>query len=68
MTKWAAVITPVIPMSGPATYQALKKFADGDKDAQTGVCTSISAAYSVMWTPAYVVHPTAKNQSTARLQ
>jgi hypothetical protein len=68
MTKWAAVITPVIPMSGPATYQAMKKLADGDKDPQTGVCSSISAAYNVKWTPAYIVHPAGNAQTTAAMR
>lgn len=36
-------------------YYALKKFADGNKDPQTGQCTSISTQYRIKAIPAFVV-------------
>lgn len=56
--KLAARVPSVNTLNGPSSYNALMRLADGDKNAN-GQCTSISAAYDVVWTPAIVVHPEA---------
>lgn len=40
-------------------YQALQRFADGNRDPATGKCTSISAALKVKASPAFVLVPQA---------
>ena len=41
----------------PAVYKAMHALADGYRDAQTGACSAISAAYSVEAVPAFIIHP-----------
>jgi hypothetical protein len=52
---------PVLPQSYgytcPAVYAAMWKLADGHPDPKTGQCTSISSAFEIRATPAFVVHP-----------
>lgn len=43
-------------LSGPSSYAALKKLADGDKDPVTGQCRSISAALQVEFKRAFLIH------------
>ncbi len=53
---WGAhTIADVEGWSGPATYQALKTFADY-RDPATGRVTGISAAYEVSFARAFIVH------------
>jgi hypothetical protein len=40
----------------PAFYAALRDFADGRPDPETGECTAISAAYMVEAVPAFIIH------------
>lgn len=50
-------------------YHALRKFADGNRDPQTGTCDQISAAFRIEAIPAFIVHPerrTAPSFSDAR--
>jgi hypothetical protein len=47
----------VTPVSGPSVYQAAVRLADGHKDETTGQCTSISTAYDIGFTRAFIVHP-----------
>ena len=47
----------VTPVSGPSVYQAVVRLADGHKDETTGQCTSISTAYDIGFTRAFIVHP-----------
>ena len=42
--------------TGPGTYKALKRYADGDRDPTTGQCGAISAAYSIEATAVFVRH------------
>jgi hypothetical protein len=38
-------------------YHALRRFADGGRNASTGNCETISAAFRIKAIPAFVVHP-----------
>ncbi len=40
----------------PAVYQAINQLADGYRNAQTGACTAISAAYRIEAVPAFIIH------------
>lgn len=48
----------VVVQTGPGTYKALKRYADGDRDPATGQCRAISAAYNVAATAVYLRHET----------
>jgi predicted lipoprotein with Yx(FWY)xxD motif len=41
----------------PAVYQAMHQLADGYRNAQTGECTALSAAYRIEAVPAFIIHP-----------
>lgn len=45
----------VTPVTGPDVWEAAVRNADGDKDPATGQCKSISTAYDVKFTRAYIV-------------
>jgi hypothetical protein len=38
-------------------YHALRRYADGNRDAATGACDQISTAYRIEAIPAFIVHP-----------
>jgi hypothetical protein len=48
----------------PGVYRAFQRFADGDKDAKTGQCRSVSASYDIEITPAHVIAPPAPDTKT----
>ncbi|MEP7244783.1 MAG: hypothetical protein ABI885_14045 [Gammaproteobacteria bacterium] len=48
----------VVVQTGPGTYKALKRYADGDRDPATGQCRSISAAYQIEATAVFLRHDT----------
>jgi hypothetical protein len=51
----------------PAMYNAFQRMADGDPDAKTGQCTTISSAYGVEAVPAFLIHPAeTKGNKTAQ--
>jgi len=41
----------------PSIYQAIRRYADGFKDPQTGKCTALSTAFDIEAIPAFVIHP-----------
>lgn len=45
----------VLGYTCPGAYQALHRLADGDRDAKTGQCASISTQYRIKAIPAFVV-------------
>src|SRR3546814_15444129 len=45
----------VLGYTCPGAYQALHRLADGDSDAKTGQCSSISTQYRIKAIPAFVV-------------
>ncbi|HEY9545095.1 MAG TPA: hypothetical protein VIR56_03755 [Solimonas sp.] len=45
----------VLGYTCPGAYQALHRLADGDRDAKTGQCSSISTQYRIKAIPAFVV-------------
>jgi hypothetical protein len=47
--------------SGPSSYEALHRLADGYKDPTTGACTALSWAREYDFVRAYLIHPTAEN-------
>jgi hypothetical protein len=51
----AAGASAVLGHSCNGAYYALREFADGNRDSQTGQCTSISTQYRVKAIPAFVV-------------
>lgn len=53
--------------SPPAKYEALHKLADGAKDPATGKCQALSAAYTVDWVRAFIVHPPLAANSPAKV-
>jgi hypothetical protein len=55
----------VTQISAPGVYQAIVRLADGHKDATTGQCQSISAAYEVSFVRAFIVHTEPKAQVAA---
>ena len=52
-------------LSGPSSFAALKRFADGDKDPVTGQCRSISAALQVEFKRAFLIHSDEGGEETA---
>lgn len=51
--------------SGPSTYAAFMRYADGDKDPGTGQCMSISMAQDVGFARAFIIHPSKESQAPA---
>jgi hypothetical protein len=49
--------------SGPSVYAALVRYADGDKDPETGQCNAISTAQEVGFARAFIVHPEDEGKS-----
>ena len=41
----------------PSIYQAIRRYADGYKDPNTGKCTALSTAFQVEAIPAFIIHP-----------
>lgn len=52
----------VVVQTGPGTYKALRRYADGDRDPATGQCRAISAAYSIRATAVFLRHETEHTQ------
>jgi hypothetical protein len=55
----------VVVQTGPGTYAALKRYADGDPDPNTGQCRAISAAYQIEATAVFLRHETEATQPGA---
>ena len=55
----------VVVQTGPSTYKALKRYADGDRDPDTGQCRAISAAYNVVATAVFLRHETEATKPAA---
>jgi hypothetical protein len=53
----AGQIADITGWSPNATYEALRRFADAYPDPKTGANTSISAGYTVKFSPVFIVHP-----------
>jgi hypothetical protein len=49
-------------------YNGLHRFADGDKNPQTGQCKAISSAYYLEATRVFIVHSSGRAQETIQAQ
>jgi hypothetical protein len=70
--QWGAhVLADMVGWSGPATYQALYRFADY-RDPQSGKLTGISTAYQVKFVRTFIIHTEASeavvNTALAKVQ
>jgi hypothetical protein len=61
-------ITNLANYSAPALYNGLHRFADGDKDPQTGQCRAISTVYQIETTRVFIVHPPARDKGAQTAQ
>jgi hypothetical protein len=49
--------TEMVGYDCPTYSQAVRRYADGFKDAKTGQCTALSTAFEINAIPAFVIHP-----------